>query len=35
MDSCFIGRRRGSAVQDLVGSNCGVLSFRWVWCVGI
>ena len=35
MDSCFIGRRRGCAVVDLLGSNCGVLSSGWDCCVGI
>ena len=34
MDSYSVGRR-GSAVQDLVGSNCGVLSSGWDGCVGI
>ena len=29
MDSCFIGRRGGSAVQNLMESNCGVLSSGW------
>ena len=35
MNNCFIGRRGGSAVQDLMESNCGALSSGWDWCVGI
>ena len=35
VDNCCVGRRGGSAVWDLLGSNCGVLSSGWDWCVGI